>query len=133
MVRRELFHGFSMMEGTIIEKEIHVIAVGINVMQQPCQEIQKFATSFLSRDQGADFAHYGVQSTKDRHAAVLPCRRDDDAPATPRPTARQAGIQMKLGFVTIRENTTTGAGLVFLNRSVFVAGPGRRLGGPAGV
>lgn len=115
----ERLHGLGVMDGTVVQEEVNVFPIGIDVLQKPVQEIEELGTAFPVGDQRGHFAGHRVQRTEDRHATVLACRRDLHPLATLVPAARQAGIQVELGFVDIRESTTTGAGLRFFKADFF--------------
>ena len=108
-----------MMNRTVVQEQVQVIGIGVDVVQQPPQEVQKLGASFALSDQGADFAGHGIQRTEDRHPAILARRRDDLALTPLRPAAGQTGVQMELGFIDIRESTTTGAGFRFFKAEAF--------------
>jgi len=113
------FDRSGVVDGTVVQEQVEVIAVRIDVVQQPLKEFQKLGAAFALRDQGSNFAGHGIQSSEDRHTAILTGRGNDDALAPLRPAAGKAGIQMKLGFVDIRESTTTGAGFRFFKARAF--------------
>lgn len=108
-----------MMNRTVVQEQVKVIGVGVNVVQQPPKEVQKLGASFALSDQGGDFAGHRIQRTEDRHPAILARRRNDHALTPLRPAAGQTGVQMELGFIDIRESTTTGAGFRFFKAQAF--------------
>ncbi len=109
----------SVMDRTVIQEQVEVSVVGVDVVQQPSKEFQEFGASFALSDQGGDFAGHRIQRPEDRHPAILTSRGNDHAFAPLRPAAGQARVQMELGFVDIRESTTTGAGLRFFKAQAF--------------
>ena len=107
------------MDRTVIQEQVEVSVVGVDVVQQPSKELQEFGASFALSDHGRNFAGHGIQRSEDRHPAVLTSRGDDHALAPLGPTAGQAWVQMELGFIDIRESTTTGAGFRFFKARAF--------------
>lgn len=49
-----------MMNRTVVQEQVQVIGVGVDVVQQPPQELQKLGASFALSDQGGDFAGHGI-------------------------------------------------------------------------
>ncbi len=109
----------SVMDRTVIQEQVEVSVVGVDVVQQPRKKFQEFGASFALSDQGGDFASHRIQRPEDRHPAILTSRADNHALAPLRPAAGQTWVQMELGFIDIRESTTTGAGFRFFKAEAF--------------
>ncbi len=107
------------MDRTVIQEQVEVSVVGVDVVQQPPKEFQEFGASFALSDQGGDFASHRIQRPEDRYPAILTSRGDDHALAPLGPAAGQTWVQMELGFIDIRESTTTGAGFRFFKAEAF--------------
>ena len=107
------------MDRTVIQEQVEVSVVGVDIVQQPSKEVQEFRTSFALSDHGRNFTGHGIQRSEDRHPAVLTSRGYDHALAPLAPAAGQARVQMELGFIDIRESTTTGAGFGFFKARAF--------------
>ena len=112
-------HRFGMMNGTIVQEHINMVAVGIDIFQQPMQEVEEFAATFFRGNHSRYFTGHGVKSAEYWNPTVLAGGWNDHSSATGRPTSRESGVEMELGLVTIRESTTTGAGFRFFKAARF--------------
>src|SRR3990172_4886781 len=112
-------HRFGVMNGTIVQEHINMVAVGIDIFQQPTQEAEEFAAAFFRGNHSRYFTGHGVKSSEYWNSTVLAGGWNDHSSATTRPTSRESGVEMKLGLVTIRESTTTDAGFRFFKAVRF--------------
>ena len=92
MGRQVRLHSFRTMNRAVVQKQVDMIALGIDVGDQPMQEHQKFYTAFLRRDQGRHLAGEGIEGPEDWHATVLTGRGYDHPSTTGTPATREPRI-----------------------------------------
>ena len=119
MVVHVLPHGLGMVDGAVVQEEVDVLSIGVEILEQPLQEVQELAAALLGRDHRRDLSGHGIQSAKDRHAAVLPGGWDNYSLATRRPAAGEAGVEVELGLVTVEKRQITSTGSGFFNARAF--------------